>query len=271
MNELTVETRLPLEAKNAGFFISRGMGVHPDRIINTYELIFVTQGRLSLIEGNRVFEVDEGESLILWPHRRHRGVSAFHPDLRFYWLHFSLTERDAGDDLAVPQHVRVGRPDHLTSLFRRFLDDQEGRTLSPFAANLQVMLMLAEVAGSHRDDADGDESAATLANRVNALIRTRYHEKLTTSGIARTLHRNPDYLGRVYRGVTGVTITEAIHLYRLKRARRLLLESQLTVEAIALTCGYRDAGYFRRLFKRAEGIPPRRFKQLHAKLHVNTG
>ena len=270
MHELPLETRLPLDAGNAGYFMSRGVGEHPDRVIETYELIFVTRNTLSMIEGNRIFHVGENESLILWPHRRHKGAAPFGSDVRFYWLHFTLKE-SAGQALAVPQHIKVKRPDHLTSLFRRFLDDQEGHALSPFAANLQVMLMLSEVADSSHADAEGDESDATLANRVSATIRTHYHEKLTTSSIAGALHRNPDYLGRVFREVTGHTITEAIHQYRLKQARRLLLESQLTVEDIAMSCGYNDTGYFRRVFKRAEGIPPRRFKRLHAKLHVNTG
>jgi YesN/AraC family two-component response regulator len=190
--------------------------------------------------------------------------------LRFYWLHFYLQESDSSDFLNVPQHIKIKRPDHLTSLFRRFLDDQEGSSLTQLSANLLVMLMLSEVAGSSQVESSTDESESVLASQVNTVIRTHYHERLNTSVIATMLHRNPDYLGRVFRDVYGLTITDAINHHRLKQARKLLLESQDKVEEVAVSCGYNDAGYFRRLFKRSEGISPKRFKGLHAKLHVNT-
>ena len=270
MNDLNVCCSLPVVAKNAGFFISRGKGEHPDRVIDSHELMFVTKGVLSIIEGNRKFDVGEGESLILWPHRRHKAASSFEPDLRFYWLHFSLLEKEKSERLNVPQHIKIKRPDHLTSLLRRFLDDQEGHSLTQLSANLLVLLMLSEVADSSHEDVSNDESESMLASRVNTIIRTHYHETLNTSIIAELVHRNPDYLGRVFRDIYGLTITEAINQYRLKQARKLLLESQHKVDDVALNCGYNDAGYFRRLFKRSEGISPKRFKSLHAKLHVNT-
>lgn len=270
MNDLNLNSSLPIEAKNAGFFVSRGKGEHPDRVLSSHELIFVTKGVLSIIEGNRVFHVSEGESLILWPQRRHKAASSFGPDLRFYWLHFVLYEADGKEQLSIPQHIKVKRPDHLTSFFRRFLDDQEGNALTQVSANLLVMLMLSEVADSSHTETQEDESASVLASRVNTLIRTHYHERLNTSIIAKKLRRNPDYLGRIFKDIYGHTITDAINQYRLKQARKLLLESQQKVDEIAQSCGYGDAGYFRRLFKRSEGISPKRFKSLHAKLHVNT-
>ncbi len=270
MNDLNISCGLPVKARNGGFFISRGKGEHPDRVIDSHELIFVTKGVLSIIEGNHRFDIKEGESLILWPHRRHKAAAPFEVDLRFYWMHFELSEKEHSEKLNVPQHIRIKRPDHLTSLFRRFLDDQEGHSLTQFSANLLVMLMLSEVADSSHTEINKDESESVLASRVNTIIRTHYHEKLNTSIIATMMHRNPDYLGRIFRDIYGLTITDAINHHRLKQARKLLLESQNKVEDVAMNCGYNDAGYFRRLFKRSEGISPKRFKSLHAKLHVNT-
>jgi AraC-like DNA-binding protein len=172
--------------------------------------------------------------------------------------------------LVVPQHVRISRPDHLTSLFRRFLDDQETIGVQPLPASLLVMLMLFEIASSSPAMSIAETTATALAGRANNLIRTRYHEPLSTALIARELHCNPDYLGRTFGRVYGRTLTEAIHQYRLKQARRLLLEDQGTVAQIAQACGFNDPGYFRRLFKRAEGVTPYAFRRLYAHLHVNT-
>ncbi len=270
-NALELGVSLPLEASNGGVFISRGQGTHPTRIIDTFELIFVKEGVLSVQEAGRAFEVRGGDALILWPGRRHHGTAPYPPNLTFYWLHFQvLTGFDArAGPLNVPQHVTLGRPDHLISLFRRFLDDQESRVVEPLSASLLVLLMLSEVAASSVPKAVGG-AAARLAGRADALIRTHFHEPLSTSSVARTLCCNPDYLGRVFQNVYGCTLTDALHQRRLKFARRLLLEGDKTVEQIAVSCGFRDVTYFRRLFKRREGVTPRAFRQLYSKMHVNT-
>lgn len=264
--------QLPISVSNAGLFVSRGQGRHPDRIINSFELILVKDGVLGLEEAGQRFAVQPGESLILWPHRRHRGIGEYPPDLSFYWLHFNLRQRKrARQSLAVPQHARVARPDHLTTLFRRLLDDQESLHWQPLSASLMVMLMLLEVAGSDHASTGSDSSAAVLAGRADTIIRARFHEPLCASLIAKELHCHPDYLGRVFRKTFNCTMTEALHRRRLGQARKLLLETADTVDSIAQRCGFAEGAYFRRLFKRQEAVSPRAFRQLYARVHVNTG
>jgi AraC-like DNA-binding protein len=270
---LELDGTVPARAQNAGLFVSRGEGVHPDRVIDSHELIFVREGVLSVREEERPFEVEAGQSLILRPRRRHEGTEPYPPDLSFYWVHFVVDdggEVDAGATVRVPKHTTVGRPDHLAELFRRFLDDQEAGRLRPVPADLLLMLMLCEVSESYGAEASAEDNAAVLAGRADAHIRTHFHAPLSTSGLARELGCNPDYLGRVFRRVYGKTPTEAIHWRRLRHARRMLLEGDRNVEEISRTCGFRDVRYFRRLFKRHEGMTPLAFRRLYAQMHVNT-
>ena len=270
---LQLAVQLPILASNAGLFVSRAEGTHPDRIINSFELIFVREGVLSLEEEDQVFEVQAGETLVLFPKRRHRGTSPYPANLSFFWVHFGVRENSDAleQNLSVPQHARVARPDHLTTLFRRLLDDQETLGLQAQSASLNVMLMLLEVANSNSAQSAADSSAAVLASRADALIRARFHEPLCASLLAQDLHCHADYLGRVFRQIYNCTLTEAIHRRRLQQARNLLLESVDTIDQIAKRCGFEEVGYFRRLFKRHEGVSPRAFRQVYARMHVNTG
>ncbi|MFB9995013.1 helix-turn-helix transcriptional regulator [Deinococcus oregonensis] len=176
---------------------------------------------------------------------------------------------DARSRFNVRQHAVVARPDHLTLLFRRLLDDQETLGVQPLSASLTVLLMLHEVARSPQGPPNTTAGAALLAGRAYA--RARFHQPLSASGLATELNCHPDYVGRVFRQTYHCTLTEAIHRRRLQQARLLLLESSAAVDEIARRCGFEDVGYFRRLFKRHEGMSPRTFRQLYARLHVNTG
>ncbi|WP_190324623.1 AraC family ligand binding domain-containing protein, partial [Enterobacter ludwigii] len=71
-----------------------GVGRHPARKLTSWEIIFVEKGTLTIQEENHVFDVNAGESLLLWPQRRHVGVEDFPADLRFYWLHFEVEPQD---------------------------------------------------------------------------------------------------------------------------------------------------------------------------------
>jgi AraC family transcriptional regulator, transcriptional activator of pobA len=60
----------------------------------------------------------------------------------------------------------------------------------------------------------------------------------------------------VVRRRTGRTVQGWIRERRMAEARRLLAETELTVEAIAGRVGYRDAGYFIRHLRRDHARTP---------------
>ena len=113
------------------------------------------------------------------------------------------------------------------------------------------------------------DAATRLAGRADQYIQIHLNAPLSASSVAVTLRCNPDYLGRVFQKAYGYTLTDAIHKHRHQKARTLLLDSLLSIKEVSLACGFTDAGYFRRLFRRQEGLSPAAFRQLYAHMHVN--
>lgn len=254
---------------NAGLFLSTGDGMHPDRTIDSYELIFVRSGRLGLEEEGRGFELEAGDALLLWPGRRHRGTAPYPEDLSFYWVHFHPPARGGrGRGLRIPQQVRVGRPERVTELFHRLLDDQESHAPGSEEAALWVTLLLLEL--RHGDSGAAPKPVHALAGRAERFIAQNFQKGIHAGDVARAMACNPDYLGRIYREAHGHTLSEAIHRLQLKEARTLLRESPLNIEEIALACGFSEPRYLRKLFSDRQGISPRAYRKLHARAHVNT-
>ena len=270
---LIISSRLPAQAANGGLFVSRGIGTHPKRVIDSFELIYVKNGVLGIEEEGNEFVVAQDEALILWPGRRHAGTLPYSPDLQFYWVHFTLADPDPEENasgLSVPQHARISRPEQMTSLFRRLLNEQEQSGVQPIPDSLMLTLMLWEITHSRLASVDSNGAAAVLAGRADAYIRTQFHEPISASTIAARLKCNPDYLGRVFRNLYGRTITEAIHVKRVRHATTLLADGKLSIDRVAQESGFEDSGYFRRLFQRIEGMTPKAYRKMHVRVHVNT-
>lgn len=268
---LRLDASRPVRAFNGGLFISRGKGIHPDRVIDSHELIYVSKGRLGMQEDDRSFDLREGQTLLLWPGRRHRGTTPYPRDLSFYWIHFAMRGDSDGakrSELMLPQHATLSRPQRLADLLSRFLDDQDTGQLMETQADLLVTLMLCELARPPEAGLS-DHPSAALAGRAKRYVATHFHEPIGTAQIAEALDCHPDYLGRVYRRVYGHTLTEALHRQRVSEARTLLREEGRPIDDVAGECGFDDPGYFRRVFKRLAGMTPRDFRRLYARAHVN--
>ncbi|MBV8223599.1 MAG: AraC family ligand binding domain-containing protein, partial [Verrucomicrobia bacterium] len=87
-SSLIVSDRLKFEPSNGGLFVSPGHGIHPERVIDSYELILVRTGTLVLGEQTTVFTLEQGDTLVLWPARVHRGIAPYAQNTSFYWIHF---------------------------------------------------------------------------------------------------------------------------------------------------------------------------------------
>lgn len=262
----------PVKAHAAGLFVSKGQWIHSERTIDSYELIFVRQGALNMHEQGRNFTITPGQALLLWPGRKHGGTEYNTEDLQFYWIHFTIPAGESVENdffMHIPQLATISRPDRLTSLFRRYLDDQEAKCLDQTSADLLMVLMLNHMSVSQTEGESFSGTVTLVAQRAEAYIRTNFDKPLSTSLIARALDYNPDYLGRAFRTVYGTTLTTFLQRQRLNHACSLLLEGGKTVAQIARECGFDDPGYFRRVFHKLEGMSPLAYRRLYARIHIN--
>lgn len=279
LNDLQFHIPTPIKAANAGLFISRGDAMHPTRIIDSHELIFVIQGQLDMYELDVEFPLQEGDVLHLTPGREHGSTKIMPPDLKFYWIHFVLGQgagnsfEEQGDTLTpttiLPQVTHLHRPEALERLFRIFINEQETGTLRPITANLLTTLMIVQIAQQARGTNEKHD-VNTVATWAHSYIRMNFDRPITASKVARAVGYNVDYLGRLYRQAYDCTLTDAIHRRRVQRACQYLLNSSLNINQIASQCGFTDTDYFRRIFKRHMKISPSDYRSENAMMHVTT-
>lgn len=133
-----------------------------------------------------------------------------------------------------------------------------------------LLLILQQLAAPALHEDVVDSPGVDLAWKANQLIRTQYHLALSTSTLAKTRHCNADYLGRVYRRVFCLTLTEALHRQRVLMAEKLLIGDKLPLTEVARQCGFNDVGYFRQIFRKHTGLTPASWKRRYCREHINS-
>lgn len=105
----------------------------------------------------------------------------------------------------------------------------------------------------------GDTPAWLL--RARELLHDDSGADLTLADIARITGVHPVHLIRAFRRRFHCTPGDYLRRCRLDKAAARLLESRETLAEIAIACGFFDQAHFSRAFKRAYGVPPRRYRE----------
>lgn len=91
-------------------------------------------------------------------------------------------------------------------------------------------------------------------------IQNHYND-VTLDVLSNKFHLSKTYLSKYIKEKSGETFQEAVKKARMKKARRLLKESNQTVESIAASVGYENVEHFNRLFKKSYGMTPVQFRR----------
>ncbi len=103
----------------------------------------------------------------------------------------------------------------------------------------------------------------SLLSRVFNFIETNYQQSISLREVAEAVGRSPAYLTDLVRRETGKTVLSWIIEHRMAEARRLLLETEQSVEQIAEAAGYFDRRHFSRQFLRFHNATPHAWRKTH--------
>ncbi|MCI6886194.1 MAG: AraC family transcriptional regulator [Lachnospiraceae bacterium] len=137
---------------------------------------------------------------------------------------------------------------------------QDASTSSYFQANgilFQIMAMLF-------DDIDFQESRwgkNSVADEVKYYLDINYSEKIKLQDVAKIFGIHPNYLTRMFHEKYGISPKQYLLDLKLKKARRLLTTTELSVSVIASSLGFDDQLAFSKIFKKEFSVPPSEYRK----------
>lgn len=93
-------------------------------------------------------------------------------------------------------------------------------------------------------------------NNIIEYIENNYSSKITIEQLSSMAHISRFHFCHIFKDMTGKALGEYINLLRINKADTMLKDSEMNISEVAVACGFEDANYFSRLFKKYKKVSP---------------
>ena len=100
----------------------------------------------------------------------------------------------------------------------------------------------------------------TIVEKTKDYILKNIGDKLTREDISNFVHINQDYLSRLFKKETGMSISSYIIQEKIKVAKEMLINTETPVSKIGSDLGYSNFSHFSKTFKKVTGEKPLEYR-----------
>lgn len=221
---------------------------------NAWELIYCTEGEGSFhFETGSTIDYCAGQVVAIPPHERHANYS----QAGFTNLHIRLL------DPAFPYRTAFRVDDDAQGHLKSAFNEARYYLLADIQKRELVLAALGELICSYMIVYRSNNEFSKPVEQIRSLIISHYAEcDFALDEAIRKMPFHYDYLRKLFKKEMGVTPLEYMTNLRMKKAEVMLTtmwSSDYSVAEIGQLCGYEDALYFSRVFKKYFGCAPSAF------------
>ncbi len=99
--------------------------------------------------------------------------------------------------------------------------------------------------------------------KVLSYLQQNYDRDLSNNQISAEFGYHSFYLNRTFKKCTGMTLHQALIGERIRVAKRMLLYSDVSVQTVAIECGFSDRSQFCTSFRKYTGFTPAAYRKGH--------
>lgn len=99
--------------------------------------------------------------------------------------------------------------------------------------------------------------------KIMQYIDNNLHEEITLDTVATFASMNASYFSRYFKTKIGENFVDYLARKRIEKAKKLLNETELTIEEIIGKVGHTNAAYFTRVFKKLTATTPGEYRSMH--------
>ena len=227
-----------------------------------WELIYCTGGHGSFsFESGSILNYREGEVVVIPPRERHTNTGAE----GFTNIHLTMA------DPSFPYRTAFRVADDADGSIRAAFIQARSYYMTHMNRRELVLAALGDLIVSYivvfRSNTEFSEPVERIRS---AIIRNYSRADFALDAVIREMPFHYDYLRKLFKKEVGLSPLEYMTSLRMKNAETLLTAmwtNEYTISEIARMCGFEDALYFSRVFKKYFGCAPSNFSKRRHEIH----
>ncbi len=239
---------------------------------NHYEMMYMTRDRRMFYIGDKSYEMNQNNVVLLPPYLAHKAVGIGSATKRRILINFK--KEFIEDMLPDPallsifnMETHVFEFDDITrtaicaafeEILRIYLYETFYKEYHLKLALCQLILMINQK-GTGEKRMKMDDDIAQKFTSIAHFINNNCHSKITLDMIAETFEIDKFQLSRQFKNYLGSSFVTYVNTVRITRARRMMLNGLSNVTEIAFANGFDSPTHFSRVFKTMTGKTPKQY------------
>lgn len=253
---------------------------------STYELHIIPCGSGQLEAEEQCYGISGGDIYLTGPGVYHRQKTNPGNPMMEYCINFEITgpkalrHRETAQTRELDRMCSIIRSTPFwfgrdmygcTELMERLYTElsEKGFAYRKCAEGLLIGVLVCFVRSLGELARGSETGTKTAYERRSHILDTyfyyKYSEPVNIDKIAKSLFVSRRQLFRIIEKKYGMTFTEKLNSIRIKNAKILLEETDISVAETAERVGYSSSAYFIRTFREYEGITPLKYRSMHRK------
>ena len=173
-------------------------------------------------------------------------------------LYYTLRYVDCIVMTALESNIQLSElfPDGARAVYRELISEIEPRRIRPLIKKAYIDPVI-RCMNAHMQD-----GAHKIMKQIDELI-DETHGNILFSECAEKLNVSQTYIWKILKAERGKGFTEYAEKRKIEEAKKLILETNMSIQEIATALDYANAQNFIRFFSKATGVTPGKFRKMY--------
>ena len=227
---------------------------------------YCLSGKGKFTMGGKTYPLKEGYGFLIVPDELAYYVADDKDPWTYAWVGFGGNRAQAIVSqlgLSVNQPVfKSTASEDIYDLVKDMMDHNTFSVEDVLRRNGLLSMFLSVIASGISVTAKSDQGSANdYVTKAQDYIRSNYCNPIKVSDIANYVCINRSYLYTLFEKTLGISPQQYLTSYRIAKAVELLQLTSLSIESIAISCGYSDPLVFSKAFRQEKKMSPSQYRK----------
>lgn len=235
-----------------------------------YLIHYIHEGSGILKCNNNIYNISKGDAFLIFPNEINYYEADKQTPWKYSWIGFSGKKvstffKELNIDTNISPILSFNSPPICFEEIKeidKFEKDTEVKLLG------LLYLMFFQLLKDFRENKKNIycHSKDFYADKIRNYLNKNYSNKITLEEVSKYIGINRTTLNEIFKDKYKTTIKSYLLEIRIQKASHYLSHSSLGISEIAYSVGYEDVFQFSKIFKKYNGISPRKYRNLTTKL-----